>query len=125
MQGYLLVFFGAGLGGALRHAVNVAAVRLSLTSFPYGTLTVNVSGSLAMGLLAGYFAHQFDPGQSWRLFLTTGILGGFTTFSTFSLEAALLYQRGEPGAALLYVLTSVAVSIAALFLGLFVARQLA
>ena len=88
---YLIVFIGAGLGGALRHGVNVASLRVFGTGFPFGTLTVNVVGSLAMGLLAGYFALRLETGQIWRLFLTTGVLGGFTTFSTFSLDTALLY----------------------------------
>ena len=81
MPAYLIVFLGAGLGGALRHGVNVAALRLLGSGLPYGTLTVNIVGSLVMGLLTGYFALKADPGQMWRLFLTTGILGGFTTFS--------------------------------------------
>ena len=87
---YLIVFIGAGIGGALRHGVNVGAARLFGFGFPFGTLIVNVVGSFAMGLLAGYFA--FRPGitQHMRLFLTTGILGGFTTFSAFSLDTALL-----------------------------------
>lgn len=125
MNAYLIVFLGAGLGGALRHGVNVAALRLLGSGFSYGTLTVNVVGSLVMGLLAGWFAHKVDPGQSWRLFLTTGILGGFTTFSAFSLDVALLYERGEPGMALFYVLASVVLSVAALFLGLLIVRQFA
>jgi fluoride exporter len=123
--GYIVVFLGAGIGGALRHGVNVATFRLLGAGFPYGTLTVNILGSLAMGLLAGWFALKADPGQAWRLFLTTGILGGFTTFSAFSLDVAALYQRGAMGATALYVLASVVVSVAALFLGLFVVRQLA
>jgi fluoride exporter len=84
---------------------------------------VNVVGSFVMGLLVGWFALKTDPGQTWRLFLTTSILGGFTTFSTFSLEAALLYQRGETGMAVFYVLASVAVSLAALFVGLLIVRH--
>ena len=122
---YLICFLGAGIGGALRHGVNVAAVRLLGIGFPYGTLTVNIVGSLVMGVLAAWFAHKADPGQSWRLFLTTGVLGGFTTFSAFSLDAALLYERGAIGMTALYVLASVGVSGVALFLGLFVVRQLA
>jgi fluoride exporter len=78
-----------------------------------------------MGLLAGWFAVRFDPGQAWRLFLATGILGGFTTFSAFSLDAALLYERDTLAMAALYVLASVVGSVAALFVGLFVVRQLA
>jgi CrcB protein len=122
---YILVFAGAGLGGALRHAANVAALRFLGASFPFGTLTVNVAGSLTMGLLAGWFALEADPEQVWRLFLTTGILGGFTTFSTFSLDVALLYERGEMGMAGAYALASVAISVAALFAGLYIVRQLA
>jgi CrcB protein len=122
--GYIIVFLGAGLGGGLRHGVNIAALRLFGASFPYGTLTVNVAGSLIMGLLAGWFAIKADPGQAWRLFLTTGILGGFTTFSAFSLDVALLYERGTLRLTALYVLASVVMSIAALFAGLFIVRSI-
>ena len=125
MGGFLVVFLGAGLGGSLRHGANLAAARLLGLGFPYGTLFVNVAGSLAMGLLAGWFALKADPGQAWRLFLTTGVLGGFTTFSAFSLDAALLWERGEAGAAALYVLASVGLSLGALFGGLALARQIA
>ena len=115
---YLIVFFGAGLGGALRHGVNVGAARMFGYGFPFGTLIVNIVGSFLMGLLAGYFA--FRPGipQDLRLFLTTGILGGFTTFSAFSLDAALLVERHSYALAAGYIAGSVGVSIAALFLGL-------
>src|SRR3954447_23803557 len=81
---YLIVFVGDGIGGALRHGVNVGAVKVFGYGFPFGTLIVNVAGSFAMGLLAGYFAFRPGIGQHLRLFLTTGILGGFTTFSAFS-----------------------------------------
>jgi fluoride exporter len=124
MPAYLVVFFGAGIGGALRHGVNLFAARMLGTGFPFGTLAVNVSGSLTMGLLAGYFAFKGDLGQMWRLFLTTGVLGGFTTFSAFSLDAARLWERGDLWLAALYVFGSVAVSIGALFLGLWVVRTL-
>ena len=80
-MGYLIVFLGGGLGAALRHGVNIAAARLLGTALPYGTLTINVLGSLAMGLIAEFFALKAGLPQHWRLFLTTGILGGFTTFS--------------------------------------------
>ena len=120
---YLIVFLGAGLGGALRHGVNVAATRLFGFSFPYGTLIVNVVGSFAMGLLAGYFAYRPGIPQHMRLFLTTGILGGFTTFSTFSLDAALLVERHAFGLAAGYVVGSVTAGLAALFLGLAVFRS--
>lgn len=125
MKAYLTVFFGAGIGGALRHGVNVLALALVGPGFPFGTLAINVIGSFVMGLFAGYFALQADPGQHWRLFLTTGVLGGFTTFSAFSLDTALLVERGQPWAAVAYVLLSVLVSIAALFAGLALVRQLA
>lgn len=122
---YIVVFVGAGIGGALRHGVNVAALRLLGPGFPHGTLTVNIVGSFAIGLLAGTFAVKDDPGQTWRLFLTTGILGGFTTFSTFSLDVALLYKRGAFGMTAVYLLASVVLGVAALFFGLFVVRKLA
>jgi len=117
-MGYLIVFLGAGIGGALRHGVNLASVRVFGLGFPFGTLIVNVMGSLAMGLLAGYFAYRTGVPQHMRLFLTTGILGGFTTFSAFSLDAALLMERHAYGLAAAYVAVSVAVSLAALFAGL-------
>lgn len=121
---YLLVFLGGGLGAALRHGVNVHAARWLGTAFPYSTLFVNVTGSLAMGVLAAWFAFKGDATQSWRLLLTTGVLGGYTTFSAFSLDAALLYERGEIGLAALYVIASVALSIAGLFAGLYIVRHL-
>jgi CrcB protein len=115
---YLIVFIGAGIGGALRHGVNVGAARLFGYGFPFGTLIVNITGSFLMGLFAGYFA--FRPGieQHVRLFLTTGILGGFTTFSAFSLDTALLVERHSYGLAAGYAVGSVAASISALFFGL-------
>ena len=115
---YLIVFVGAGIGGALRHGVNVGAVKLFGYGFPFGTLMVNVLGSFAMGVLAGYFAFRPGIAQHMRLFLTTGILGGFTTFSAFSLDTALLVERHAYGIALGYAVGSVAASISALFFGL-------
>ena len=124
-MGFLIVFLGGGLGAALRHGVNLASARLLGTAFPYATLIENVTGSLVMGALAGWFAFKGDASQSWRLFLTTGVLGGYTTFSAFSLDAALLYERGELALAALYVLASVALSIGGLFAGLALVRQFA
>jgi CrcB protein len=121
-MGYLIVFLGGGIGAALRHGVNLAAARWLGTAFPFGTLTVNVTGSLIMGLLAGYFAFKGDASQHWRLFLTTGLLGGYTTFSAFSLDVAVLYERGALGLALTYVLVSVIGAIVGLFAGLWIAR---
>lgn len=124
MTSYLTVFFGAGIGGALRHGVNVAALKVLGAGFPYGTLIVNVVGSVIMGLLIGWFAHRADPGQSWRLFLTTGLLGGFTTFSTFSLDAALLYERGQLWATASYAAASFGLAIGGVFAGLHLVRAL-
>jgi CrcB protein len=125
MNAVLTVFIGAGIGGALRHGVNIGAARLLGAGFPYGTLIVNVVGSLAMGLLIAFFALKADPGQHWRLFLTTGLLGGFTTFSTFSLDAILLFERGQTGLAAFYVLVSVVLSLAGLLAGFALVRGLA
>ncbi len=119
---YLIVFVGAGIGGALRHGVNLGAGRWLGAGFPFGTMIVNVAGSFAMGLLAGYFAARPGVGQHARLFLTTGILGGFTTFSAFSLDTALLIERNAYGLAAGYALGSVVASVSALFLGLALAR---
>ena len=123
-MGYLIVFLGGGLGAALRHGVNILAARFAGTGFPYGTLFINIAGSLAMGLIAEYFALKGSLPQHWRLFLTTGILGGFTTFSAFSLEAALLYERGQLAGAAIYVVASVVLAIGALFAGLAIVRML-
>jgi CrcB protein len=122
---YLLVFVGGGLGSVLRHTVNVICARFLGTNFPYHTFIINITGSTVMGLVAGYLAFKGDAVQSWRLFLMTGILGGYTTFSAFSLDAGMLYERGEAGLAALYVLGSVILSILGLFAGLAIVRSLA
>ena len=123
-MGFLIVFLGGGLGAALRHGINLVSARLLGTAFPYSTLIINITGSIVMGLIAGYFAFKGGgSSQHWRLFLTTGILGGYTTFSAFSLDAALLYERGALGLAALYVLASVALSIIGLFAGLALVRS--
>jgi CrcB protein len=123
-MGFLIVFLGGGLGAALRYGVNVLSLRMLGSAFPYATAFENITGSLAMGLIAGYFAFR-SAGASphLQLFLTTGILGGYTTFSAFSLDAVLLYERGALGLAALYVLGSVILSIAGLMAGLALARQ--
>ena len=123
-MGFLIVFIGGGIGAALRHGFNLAFARLLGTAFPYATLWENVTGSLAMGLLVAFFAFKSGIPQHWQLFLTTGILGGYTTFSTFSLDVALLYERGQVGLAALYVLLSVVLSIGGLFAGLAIVRSL-
>src|ERR1700710_2445888 len=121
---YVLVFLGGGIGSSLRHTINVLCARCIGTAFPYGTFIINISGSIAMGLIAGYLAFKGEASQPWRLFVVTGILGGYTTFSAFSLDTALLYERSEIGLALFYVLGSVIFSIAGLFAGLALVRHL-
>ncbi|HET7910629.1 MAG TPA: fluoride efflux transporter CrcB [Pseudolabrys sp.] len=125
MAGFAIVFVGGGIGAALRHGFNLAFARLLGTSFPYATLFENVSGSVVMGALVALFAFRTGIPHHWQLFLTTGILGGYTTFSTFSLDVALLYERGEIGLAALYVLLSVLLSIGGLFGGLALVRSVA
>jgi CrcB protein len=121
---YLIVFVGAGIGGMLRHGANLLGLRLAGEAFPYATLVVNVLGSFAMGLVAGVFMLKADLPLSLRLFLATGVLGGFTTFSAFSLDAVAIYERGEPAMAALYVAASVILSIAALWAGLSLVRAI-
>jgi CrcB protein len=120
----LLVFLGGGVGSMARHGVNLAAGRFG-ADFPWGTFTVNVVGSFAMGAIAAWLA--FRAGEGWsqhiRLLLTTGFLGGFTTFSAFSLDTAVLYERGAVGLAAAYVVASVLISVAALFAGLWLVRS--
>jgi CrcB protein len=120
---FLLIFIGGGLGSMLRHAVNQASAAIFGMNLPYGTLSVNIIGSLIMGVIAGWFAFRGDGGQLLRLFLTTGILGGFTTFSAFSLDAALLIERGQTASSVLYVVGSVAAGIVCVFVGLAVMRS--
>ena len=108
----------------LRHGVNQTCSALFGMDFPYGTLSVNIIGSLVMGLIAGWFAYRGEGGQLLRLFLTTGILGGFTTFSSFSLDAALVLERGQTATGIFYVAGSVIAGIAGIFGGLAIMRSL-
>lgn len=121
--------FLAGLGGALgagmRYLVGFATLRIAGVGFPWGTLIVNIVGSLAMGLLIGWLAKRSGTSEGVRIFLATGVLGGFTTFSAFSLDAINLYERGDVGAAFFYVSVSVIAAIAAVFLGLSIMRSVA
>ena len=123
MNHLLLVAAGGAIGAAARHLVGGFALKHLGAGFPYGTLAINVVGSLAMGLLIAILARHGATGGGTRLFLATGVLGGFTTFSAFSLEVALLWERGQPGLAALYVTLSVAAAIAALFGGLAIIRS--
>ena len=124
MQAALIVFAGGGLGAVIRHLVNQGITRLVGFEFPWGVMLINISGSFIMGLAAAFFAFKADASwsQPIRLFMTTGILGGYTTFSAFSLDVALLWERGEPIQTLLYVLGSVWLSVLGLFAGLTLVR---
>lgn len=125
MNGYIVVFVGGGMGAVLRHGVNRASLAYLGASFPYGTMFVNIVGSLLMGALAQLFLAKAGEGQELRLFLATGVLGGFTTFSAFSLEAATMWQRGAFQALGAYVVGSVLLSIGAVFAGMALVRPLA
>jgi CrcB protein len=126
MQSVLLVFLGAGLGGVLRHWIAMAAARAVGNEFPYGIAFINVSGSFVMGLLVGWLA--FRAGADWtrqvQLFAATGVLGGYTTFSTFSLDAYRLLERGEIAAASAYVGGSALLGVGGLWAGLALVRSL-
>jgi CrcB protein len=117
------VALGGALGASGRYLTGIAMSRLLGKSFPWGTLTVNILGSFLMGVLIVMLGNVF--GNRFAPLLTTGVLGGFTTFSTFSLDAVTLYERGQVGLAALYVGASVVVSLAALFAGLMMARSIA
>ena len=118
----LQVALGGALGASARYLTGVAAVRVMGPGFPWGTLAVNVAGSFLMGVIVVVMAHT---GNRFAPFVMTGILGGFTTFSAFSLDALTLYERGQAGLAAAYVLASVLLSLMAIVAGLLVARALA
>ncbi|TFF27425.1 fluoride efflux transporter CrcB [Jiella endophytica] len=124
MYNVLLVALGGGIGAALRHLSGIAAMRLLGAGFPYGTMFVNVVGSFVMGAFIELLARRFGASAELRLFVATGVLGGFTTFSSFSLDTAFLYERGDLALAAVYVIGSVVIGIAALFAGLGVVRAL-
>ncbi len=124
MRLFLLAAAGGALGAGARHLINVVFGRLLGYAFPWQTVFVNVVGSLAMGLLIASFALRFSGSLDARTFLATGVLGGFTTFSAFSLDFSNLVERGDWALALGYAGSSVVLSITALFVGLWVGRGL-
>nr|WP_029351788.1 fluoride efflux transporter CrcB [Mesorhizobium ciceri] len=122
-MGFFLVFIGSGIGGALRHGVGLLSLRLLGPNFPYGTLGINIVGSGLMGFVVSLFGSFNIGGHDVRLFLTTGIIGGFTTFSTFSLDAVTLWERGQHLAAIGYIFASVALSLTVLMAVLLLVRR--
>ena len=123
MNPYLLVAVGGALGSVARYGTGVLVGTVWRQSFPLGTMLINIVGSLAMGLLVGYLARTTPAWQNdARLFVAVGVLGGFTTFSSFSLDTISMIERGETGPAILYVLVSVGAGIAALFAALVLMR---
>ncbi len=123
MTAIFYVALGGAIGASARHLLSQASLRLFGPGFPVGTLCANILGSLLIGVLAGYLAHKAgQSGQTLRLFLGVGVLGGFTTFSAFSLESFLMLEKKAYGAFMAYVSSSVLISLAALALGLWLSR---
>ena len=122
----LYVALGGALGAWLRYLTAMAWSRAigpaAAAAFPWATLSVNAVGSLLMGLLTGWLLRHGDQGEGWRLLLGVGVLGGFTTFSAFSLDLVQMIERGQLGSALVYSAVSLAVGVAALFAGLALIR---
>lgn len=122
MKEIVIVAAGGAFGSALRYLTAMLMLRLTGATFPWGTLIINIVGCFAMGLFIELLARRFGASNELRLLVATGVLGGFTTFSSFSLEVAVLWERGMASAALAYVLASVFGSICALFAGLWLVR---
>ncbi len=126
MLSFLMVGIGGAIGAMARHGVGLASIRALGPGFPYGTLIVNILGSFLMGILIAWLVRRTGGSSNeMRLFLATGFLGGFTTFSAFSLDTIVLYERGEIGIALFYVFASVVASVLALIAGLWLIRGMA
>ncbi|TGS47427.1 MULTISPECIES: fluoride efflux transporter CrcB [unclassified Mesorhizobium] len=123
MLNLLLVAVGGGIGAGIRHLTSMGALRLVGPNYPWGTMAINIIGSFAMGLFIAVLVRRGGSNEL-RLFVATGILGGFTTFSAFSLDFATLWERGATLPAFGYALASVIGAIIALFLGLWLARSL-
>lgn len=124
MSNFLLVALGGGLGAAGRYGVSLA-LPAKPGEWPWATFSINVAGSLLIGLLAGWLSTRGEAGEPWRLFLGVGVLGGFTTFSAYSLETLRMIERGEWPMALAYALGSVAAGLAAVAIGAEIAKRVA
>lgn len=124
MSNILLVALGGGIGAATRYQVGKWAFHFTGPGFPWGTLIANVLGGFLMGMLVGWLATKVSGGESLRLFLGVGLLGGFTTFSAFSLETMKMIETKSYALAGAYIGGSVMLSILAVFIGLFIARKL-
>lgn len=125
MNKLLLVAAGGAVGSVARYLVGVGALRVMGSGWPYGTFTVNIAGGFLMGCLASWLAHRgATSSEPWRILLGVGVMGGFTTFSSFSLETALMIQKRAYLQAFSYSAASVLLSVAALFAGLLVARRI-
>jgi CrcB protein len=125
MERLVLVFIGGGVGAVARHFTGQLALRAFGPAWPYGTFAVNVIGGLLMGVLAGWLAHRGGENQMrWALLLGVGVLGGFTTFSAFSLETVSMLQKKAYVSGGVYVVSSVLLSVAALWLGLSLSRRI-
>jgi fluoride exporter len=122
LQLIFAVAIGGAIGSVARYLVGIGSTKLFGLAFPWGTLIINVAGSFLIGVFAESFALRWDLPQAGRVFLTVGICGGFTTFSTFSLDSYLLMERGDMWLAAAYVIGSVILSIGALFAGLHLVR---
>ncbi|MEO9615754.1 MAG: fluoride efflux transporter CrcB [Nitratireductor sp.] len=125
MKDIAIIAAGGAIGASLRHLTGMLFLRLLGPGFPWATLTVNIVGGFAMGLFIELLARRVGAPMELRLFVATGLLGGFTTFSAFSLEVALLWERGAIALAALYLAASVIGAVGALFCGLWLARTLA
>jgi CrcB protein len=123
-QFILAVAAGGALGSVARYLVGIGSANLFGTNFPWGTLIINMTGSFLIGTFVGLFAAKWDLSQAARIFLTVGICGGYTTFSTFSLDAYYLIERGQTWASSAYMVASVALSVGALIAALRLVRAL-
>jgi CrcB protein len=122
MKLFLYASGGGAIGAGARYLIGRAFMHAGLIEFPWATLTINVTGSFFMGVLIEVLALRFNASNDLRTFLATGVLGGYTTFSSFSLEFATLYERGDMTAAFGYVAASVILGLIAIFTGLWIAR---